>query len=293
MVALTLLALFAVGCAGAASAPPVPVTDVGRDAPGALPGGGEAPVEPVPGEDGEAVPPDGALIVRTGRLELEVTDIGASLAAAAQVVGALGGYVSASQEQNDGTHRSATITYRIPADRWDEALSGLRALAGRVIGENTQAVEVTAAVVDLDARIANLTASEAALQSIMTRAGTIDDVLKVQKELSTVRGQIEQLTAERDHLQEQAALATLAVTFSVPVVAVATAHEGWNLSAEVDRAVAQLVTIGQRLASFAVWLAIVALPVLLPIVLVVFLAVRLYRRYVPAVPPPSQPGASV
>ena len=293
MVALTLLALFAVGCAGAASAPPVPVTDVGRDAPGALPGGGEAPVEPVPGEDGEAVPPDGALIVRTGRLELEVTDIGASLGAAAQVVSGLGGYVSASQEQNDGTHRSATITYRIPADRWDEALSGLRALAGRVIGENTQAVEVTAAVVDLDARIANLTASEAALQSIMTRAGTIDDVLKVQKELSTVRGQIEQLAAERDHLQEQAALATLAVTFSVPIVAVATAHEGWNLGAEVDRAVAQLVTIGQRLASFAVWLAIVALPVLLPVVLILFLGVRLYRRYVPAVPPPSQPGASV
>lgn len=293
MVALTLLALFAVGCAGAATAPQGPVSDVGRDRPGALPGGGEAPLEPVPGEDGEAVPPDGALIVRTGRLQLEVTDIGASLAAAAQVVGGLGGYVSASQEQDDGAHRSATITYRIPADRWDEALSGLRALAGRVVGENTQAVEVTAAVVDLDARIANLTASEAALQSIMTRAGSIDDVLKVQKELSTVRGQIEQLTAERDHLREQAALATLAVTFSTPVVAVATAHEGWNLGAEVDRAVAQLVTIGQRLASFAVWLAIVALPVLLPVVLVVFLGVRLYRRSVPAMPPPSQPGPSV
>ena len=43
-------------------------------------------------------------------------------------------------------------------------------------------------------------------QSIMDRATTITDVLKVQAELTTVRGDIESLTAQRDLLAQRAAL---------------------------------------------------------------------------------------
>ena len=47
----------------------------------------------------------------------------------------------------------ATITYRIPVDRWEDALDLLRGLSGettKVVNEQTQAVEVTGAVIDLD-----------------------------------------------------------------------------------------------------------------------------------------------
>ncbi len=282
MLTLPVLLLIA-ACAGS----PASIADPGGVA--REPDLGSQPLPGQPAAGGEEEPAigadDGALIVRTGRLRLEVTDIAATVSAASQLVSGLGGYVSASEEQTGTSSHVATITYRIPSDRWVEALTGLRQLAGRVIGENTESAEVTAQVVDLEARIANLRSSEAALQEIMTRAGSIEDVLQVQRELSNTRGQIEQLTAERDHLRERAALGTLAVSFESPVVAVTAAHEGWQIGTEVDRAVAQLVLLGQATASALVWLVIVGLPLLVPVALVVLIIARLRRR------PAWRPGA--
>ena len=85
-------------------------------------------------------------------------------------------------------------------------------------------------MVDLDARIANLQATEAALQEIMVQATTITDVLKVQDELTAVRGDIESLTAQRDLLASRAALATLDGDLQRPGRGSERGqHGGWNL----------------------------------------------------------------
>ena len=50
---------------------------------------------------------------------------------------------------------------------------------------------MTGQVVDLEARIRNLRASETALQGIAAKAIKISDVLEVQAQLTAVRGEIE------------------------------------------------------------------------------------------------------
>ena len=144
--------------------------------------------------------------------------------------------------------------------------------ADRVVREATQSIEVTGQVMDLDARIANLRASEAALVEIMDRAGRIEDVLAVQMRLEEVRGQIEQLEAQRAHLADQAALSTLTVSWYTPVAAVAAAQEGWDLGSEVDAALAQTVDALQGLVGLGVWFAVVVLPlVVLPLLALLLL----------------------
>jgi len=138
-------------------------------------------------------------------MEAEVTDVAATIDSARVAVVGLGGYVAGSDESNTNDKRAAAITYRIPATRWDDAIVALRGLASKLVTEHTEASEVTAQVVDLGARIANLRSSESALQAIMTRAQKIPDVLAVQQQLSDVRDQIERLTAQRDDLQKRAA----------------------------------------------------------------------------------------
>ena len=233
---------------------------------------------------------DDALIVRTASLELEVDDVAAVLADARGEMAALGGYVAGSDEYDQGEHRWATVTYRVPVERFDEAIDALRGLATRVVRESTQSAEVTATVVDLDARIANLRASEAALVDIMDRAGRIEDVLSVQMRLEDVRGQIEQLEAQRANLADQAALSTLAVSWFTPVAAVTMAQEGWDLLTEVDAALAQTLEALQGVASLAVWLAVVALPLLgVPLLLLaaIIVLLRRGRRASPRMPSPS------
>ena len=222
---------------------------------------------------------DDALIVRTASLELEVADVAATLLSARDEIGILGGYVAGSDEYDQGDRRWASVTYRVPVDRFTDALDALRGLSERVVRESTQSGEITATVVDLDARIANLRASEAALVEIMDRSGRMEDVLAVQMRLEDVRGQIERLEAQRANLADQAALSTLTVAWFTPVAAVTVAQQGWDFGSEVDAALAQTVQALQGLAGLAVWFALVALPLLgLPLLVAAGLYLWLRRR---------------
>lgn len=239
-----------------------------------------------------------AKIVRTGSLEVQVTDVAKALAAGRDAIRNLGGYIGASQQQRAGDHTIATVTYRIPVSRWEEALSAMRGL-GTLIAEKTDAAEVTDQIVDLDARIRNLKASEQALVGYAEKAPKVSDLLEIQSRLTDTRGEIERLTAQQSSLQDRAALATLTVSFGVEVVAVTQAAEHWDPAAEVDRASATLLGIGQSLASFAIVFAIVWLPILVVLGVVALIGIAVARRLggrgsggpPPFVPPAVSPQA--
>jgi Domain of unknown function (DUF4349) len=223
------------------------------------------------------------LIIKTGNLSLQVKDIDAGLADASAKIGALGGYVAGSDRKGDGDQTVATATYRIPAASWDSALVALRGLADKVLAEQTQSQDVTGDVVDLGARITNLQATEAALQAIMARATKISDVLDVQTQLTDVRGQIEQLSTQRKHLQDQAGYSTLTVAFSLkPPPPVEKATKNFDPGSEVDKATASLVDVLQALATAGIWFGIVWLPILLALAVIGGIVLLVLRRVWPA-----------
>jgi hypothetical protein len=217
-------------------------------------------------------------IVRTGKLNLEVSAIDGAVSQAQTAIAGLGGYVDSSDRSGTGGDAVATIAFRLPVARWDEALSDVRKIGSKVLSEQTGTSDVTTQVIDLDARISNLQSTETALQSIMTRATVITDVIAVETQLSDTQGQIEEITAERDHLKDQAAMSTLTVTFQLPDKTVITqATQDWTLGGQVDQAGAALVRIGQGLATILVWVCVVLLPLALA-VLVLFGVVKVARR---------------
>lgn len=220
---------------------------------------------------------DDAKIVRTGSLNLQVKELDAAVRAGRDAIRAVGGYVGASRQTNSGENSVASIVYRIPSDRWDDALDALRGL-GTVLGEETDAAEVTGQIVDLEARIRNLRASEEALQKIATTATKITDVLEVERRLSEVRGQIEQLDAQRADLEDRAGFGTLTTTYGIQVVAVTEAAKGWEPAVEVDRATGSLITVLQAVTTAGIWFAIVWLPILLAIGLLSAAVVFVLRR---------------
>jgi hypothetical protein len=292
---LLVVAALVVGCSGSASNPLStvggPVTGQPAEAPAAMPSaaalstrdGAFGSANGGTGTTGttQATTPDGSgpLIVRTGQLDLQVADIEAAIHAAETAITAVGGYVSGSQRSGDADKATAIVMFRIPAARWTDALDALRKLGTKVLGEQTSSQEVTAQVVDLGARLANLRVTETALQGIMDKATKIPDVLAVQEQLTGVRQQIEELTAQKQTLENQAALASLTVSFAPPpAVAVTQVREGWDPAQEVDQAAAALVGLGQGLAGAGIWLLIVWLPILLIVGLIALVAFVVLRR---------------
>lgn len=290
--ALLLIAIIALAaCAGGGAALST-VGNAGPEQPGRLRGGGgggqpaatagPAPTSGAPGEPndiGNLV--DDAKIVRTGSIDIEVTDVTRAVRTARDGIRAMGGYIGASHTGTNDDQPTATITYRIPVDRWEDALDLLRGLAGqttKVLNEETQAVEVTGAVVDLEARIRNLRASETALQEIAAKATKVSDVLEVQGQLTAVRGEIEQLNGQLKDLTDRAAFATLTAHFSVPIVAVDVAAKGWDPAKIVDEASASLVDVLQALTTAGIWFVIVWVPILLGLGVIGLIVGMILRR---------------
>jgi uncharacterized protein DUF4349 len=222
------------------------------------------------------------LIIKTGEISIQAADIGRVVdKVTAEMVG-IGGYASASTRSGRGQEASASITFRVPADRWEAALALARGAGDQVVDERTETVDATGDVVDLRARIRNLQATETAIEAIMARAGSINDVLDVQSRLSDVRGQIEQLSAKAADLEARAAYSTLTVHVSVrPTPVVARQKPQFDPGHEADAATARLVSLLQRAATLGIWVGIVWLPILAALAVagaVAFLLARRARR---------------
>lgn len=294
LLASILVAAVLAACASSGAA--APAGQAAGDRGGAVPSAGSAAEpgdkagQPFAQEGDTAAIRDGSKIIRTGSLQLEVTDVTAAISAGRSAIQGMGGYIGASQQYNDGESIVATISYRVPSDRWEDALAALRAL-GTEVGEQTDTADVTGQIVDLDARIRNLRASETALVKHLSDSAKVADILEIESRLSEVRGQIEQLTAQKANLDDQVAYATLTVTYGVEVQAVRQAADRWDPKAEIDQAGASLVGFMQVLASAAIWFAIVGLPILLMLTLIVaiglFVARRLGFLRRGAAPPPA------
>ena len=249
-------------------------------------GGGPAtPDEP------NAAPAD-QRIIKTGEIAIEVDGVDSALARVRSLALELGGYVGNSQAGS--VEQSASLTLRIPASRFGDALLALRELDGEIVSETTREEDVTTQIVDLEARIANLEASEASYRVLLERAERIDDVLAVQLRLDEVRGQIEQLEAQLEAVTGRADLSTLTVTLIPRPTPIEAQSAAWDLGGEIGRAVASLVGIGQALAVGLVWFAVVWVPILLILVAIVVIVLRvapeLRRRVLPEAtgkPPPA------
>lgn len=260
-------------------------TNGGGDTSGGATSGNQVGAAPGSGSGGQVA--DGAavvpalLIVRTGSIGLEVPDLDRAVTDAESAVLRAGGYVSGSQRSASTGDASARETFRIPSAVWSPTLVTLRGLANRILDEQIKTDEVTAQVVDLRARIGNLRATEAALQVIMAKATKISDVLEVQTQLTSTRGDIERLSADQKTLEDRASFGSLDVQFSLPVAPRPTPTPkpvvGWDPGADVARASDRLVRIGQTTTSIGIWLAIIGLPVLVTASIGLVVAWQLYR----------------
>jgi hypothetical protein len=226
------------------------------------------------------------LVIKTADLSLQVDNARDAEASLRTLVGQLGGYVVKVETSGTDENMSSHVIFRVPAERFDQALSGVQGLAKKVLSRTVGGDDVTEEFVDLEARLKNLESTRDRLQSFLDKAENVDDALKVNQSLSDLQGQIEQLKGRKQFLERSAALSTISVTLSpVPTIAPIVEDEGWQPLSVARDALRGLVGFGQGLATLVI-VALVWAPVWLPILLFGFwLSRRLRRRPAPSKAP--------
>jgi hypothetical protein len=154
--------------------------------------------------------PNGPMIIRTAHLSLIAKEFDKARANLETILKRHHGYVGElNAGGNTGSGRTLTATLRVPADQLDATLAEIKAL-GRVESESQSGQDVTSQYVDLQARLGNARNTEERLTDLLrNRTGKLSDVLAVEQELDRVRGEIEQMEAERKNMSNQVSYATL------------------------------------------------------------------------------------
>jgi hypothetical protein len=146
------------------------------------------------------------MVVFTAKIELVVGDVDSTLDDIRSLIEEYGGFI-ASVNTRSGT---GAITIRVPQAGFYDAVSEVEGL-GEVQTRDLKGEDVTEDFVDLQARLHNLESQEERLKEILLMGTTVEEVLKVEKELERVRGEIEGLTGEIQYLDSRVELATIIV----------------------------------------------------------------------------------
>jgi hypothetical protein len=128
---------------------------------------------------------------------------------------ARGGYVVSSDVRAAPGTLGAEVALRIPVAQVESLLAALRK-TGEIRSESRKGDDVTFEVTDTEARLIARRTFEKRLLELLSSARSIDDMLKVESELSRVRTEIEQLTGQSRSLAQRVEFALLRVTVESP-----------------------------------------------------------------------------
>jgi hypothetical protein len=213
------------------------------------------------------VPADAAaqrMIVRSATLALQVANVRDVIRQVTSLTAEEKGFLGASRLWREGEAERASMTVRVPADALDATLARLRALAVRVENEAVTGDDVTRQAVDLNAQLTNLRATETELRALLTtvrqRTQKAADVLAVHTELSRIRGEIEQRTAELQTLSQLAAMSTITLELLPDVGATPIATDAWQPVGVLRDALRALVSLMQTGANVMIWTVVCGLP---------------------------------
>ena len=262
---------------GETAARGVPLTDQTAGKPGSAPQPGGIPVP-------AALDPTRALIL-TASISMRASDPWAAADRAQAIATGVGGDVMSLSQSGSGEQRAASMTLRVPADKFNDTLRALRSLSGvEVLSSNVDSKDVTEQFVDLEARLRAKQAEETRYLALLARADKIEDILRIDQSLNAVRTQIEQLTGQLNSMKSRTTFSTISLSIQ-PAGAIPPGDPRvYDPSKTVERAVAALGLMLRVAADLAIWLLVLGwLPLL--VLGAAFAALRSRRQA--AAPPPT------
>jgi len=164
------------------------------------------------GTDMYSVDADREVIV-TGSMTVTAENPSDAAREAVRIVESAGGRVDARSEYapSNGDRGSATLTLRIPAERLQEVLDDLEALAldGEADELVTYAQDVTVQVADLESRIATQRSIIERLNALFQRATTIEDLIMLETQIAQHQAELEALEAQQRQVDDQVSMSTI------------------------------------------------------------------------------------
>lgn len=173
------------------------VSDQSQAMPSSAP---DSEVNAAPSSGSQPMPVSGHKIIQTGSISMESLKFDESVSKTIEYVASIGGYVESSTLEGQGinqsntvSHRSAYYVFRVPSAKYTDFFNKMKGY-GVVTSEQSQGQDITDQYFDTDARLKSLKIQEERELLLLQKATKLSDILELEKELNSVRYQIESYT---------------------------------------------------------------------------------------------------
>jgi hypothetical protein len=262
------------------------------DANGAKDAGGAQTGNNAPARAPDKLPPDQRSIIYTGTIRIEPDDVNNAADAAIAAARTAGGDVGGDNRTSSGDRAEATVTLRVPSEKFSEVMTALSKL-GKEVGREVKTEDVTEQVVDVQSRVATAEASVERVRALLARATTLGEIVSLESEVAKREAELESLKARLNKLTSLAALSTVTAVFTRngPVKEAEEPEEtgfvagfkgGW------DSFTASLNVLLTVVGALLPWFVLLGFPVLVLVVLLRRTATRNHRAAESAQPVPDE-----
>lgn len=150
-------------------------------------------------------------LIKTADVGMEVEDYAEARQEVSRVAEQHEAYVAAEQERRGPNRIDNTLMLRVPSAQFDALLDGLVEIAEHVDYRTVNVRDVTEEFVDVSARLRARHAVEARYLDLLNQAQTVEDLLRVERSLQTVREEIESAEGRLNYLNDRISFSTVNV----------------------------------------------------------------------------------
>jgi Domain of unknown function (DUF4349) len=161
----------------------------------------------------------GSDIIYTAQLTVRAANVGSAAARAAQITEGVGGYVSnetTSADPDQPSQAIATVQLKIPVASYQAILGQLAGGLGTQLSLQEQAQDVTQQVADVNSQVTSDQAAIVQLRALLSRAGSVGDLLDVQNQINNEESALEAVEAQQRALSHETSYATVTLTILGP-----------------------------------------------------------------------------
>jgi len=152
-------------------------------------------------------------VIKRGEIKFQTRSIQETTSLITKNVNDLKGYISSDNVYNSDDRITQRIEIRIPADSFDDLLLRISESARKIDFKNVQVQDITEEFIDIETRIKTKKELESRYRDLLVKAKTVEEILSIEKELGTLRSDIESIEGRLKYLKDQVNLSTLSVEY--------------------------------------------------------------------------------
>jgi len=230
-----------------------------------------SPVAPRPGITDRKV-------VTSTNFSLLVKDVTETINNVKAKIEEINGYMVNIQVSRPELGEHATLSFRVPSDEVDAVTNFLREQSIKVVSEEIGGYDVTDEYVNVQEYLEILNANKLRMETILSSAKTVDEMLKVQNQLFSIQAQIDSYQGQLKYMEGTTQTSLITAYVSTDETGLPyTEPLSWRPEVVFKHAVRSLFGTLQGIGTALIWLGVYSV-VIVPALTIVLIVTIIMRR---------------